>query len=794
MANRNYNVFISYSRADSGVKDNLIKYLKPYITNKRMTIWHDRELVAGDVFDSKIKDKLNNSDICIFILSQDYLNSDYCREVEEDLALRKFDTCETNSFRIIPIVARDCITEYTRLNQFHIPLDKKPISDFPDPTKAYVAIAKEIKGVLDFLDTIEDYSPSTPKLSGEVLDISSNTYNHYLNDLGFTVQKSGVENIFLDDLFVYPDFKKLNNEIEKTDIFIDSRKVIDNGDFLNKRILILGDEQSGKTTLSKIIYKRAISNGLFPVLIEGENIKSVLDIEKTITKSIEHQYSNAEFYQTSKCVLIIDDINKSPINERFKRTLLSNLNNSYSSIIIISDTVLRMQDQLMHELTTFSSYEIQSFGSRKKDEIIERWNMLGFQETEDIAVIQSSHDHLVRSVDSIMMKNIVPSKPIFVIMILQILETSNNNDYSLTSYGHCYHSLIIDAFNRASIKKDQFGDYFNYLSELAFHIYTLGVEKISHEELLSFQSKYSELYFIISHQDTFDKILKSKIIIKNFNDEFSFQYKYLFYFFVAKRITDCEDLLEHVDSLCDKLHSEKHANILIFITHHTNNKSVIKGIVKKVANIFPNEKPAKLNVTEVSFLNSFADKIDKIVAIKKSIDVNKERKDSLEEKDRQEKEDLLENVNHDDNEESVEEVNRDLLDVNRSYRALEILGQIIRNRKGSLQIQDLDHLGIEAYSVGLRYLNYYLGLTQSMQGEIIEEIQRLITTKKSWSTERISQEARFFYWADSTPKCNAKPPFLAPQTPPRAACIPGTFVACCSGLPDSAVSPLLTPL
>ncbi|WP_429076763.1 hypothetical protein [Aeromonas veronii] len=398
----------------------------------------------------------------------------------------------------------------------------------------------------------------------------------------------------------------------------------------------------------------------------------------------------------------------------------------------------------MHELTTFSSYEIQSFGSRKKDEIIERWNMLGFQETEDIAVIQSSHDHLVRSVDSIMMKNIVPSKPIFVIMILQILETSNNNDYSLTSYGHCYHSLIIDAFNRASIKKDQFGDYFNYLSELAFHIYTLGVEKISHEELLSFQSKYSELYFIISHQDTFDKILKSKIIIKNFNDEFSFQYKYLFYFFVAKRITDCEDLLEHVDSLCDKLHSEKHANILIFITHHTNNKSVIKGIVKKVANIFPNEKPAKLNVTEVSFLNSFADKIDKIVAIKKSIDVNKERKDSLEEKDRQEKEDLLENVNHDDNEESVEEVNRDLLDVNRSYRALEILGQIIRNRKGSLQIQDLDHLGIEAYSVGLRYLNYYLGLTQSMQGEIIEEIQRLITTKKSWSTERISQEARFF--------------------------------------------------
>ena len=46
--------------------------------------------------------------------------------------------------------------------------------------------------------------------------------------------------------------------------------------------------------------------------------------------------------------------------------------------------------------------------------------------------------------------------------------------------------------------------------------------------------------------------------------------------------------------------------------------------------------------------------------------------------------------------------------------------------------------------------------------------------------------------ADSSLKCNAKPPFLALQTPLKAACTPSTFVACCSGLSDSAVSPLLT--
>ncbi|WP_199579675.1 hypothetical protein, partial [Streptomyces sp. CRB46] len=108
--------------------------------------------------------------------------------------------------------------------------------------------------------------------------------------MGFTVQKSGVDNIFLDDLFVYPDLKKLNNEIEKTDIFIDAKKIFEHGNFLNKKILVLGDEQSGKTTLSKVIYKRALANGLFPVLIEGDSIKSAQDYEKTINKAISTQY------------------------------------------------------------------------------------------------------------------------------------------------------------------------------------------------------------------------------------------------------------------------------------------------------------------------------------------------------------------------------------------------------------------------------------------------------------------------------------------------------------------------
>ncbi|ELC3158003.1 TIR domain-containing protein [Vibrio harveyi] len=741
---KKYKVFISYAREESKAKDGIITYLKPLIDNNRLEVWHDRELKAGELFDEIIRKKLLESDIVIFLLSQSFLNSKYCRKVEEEIALQRFKDNENDCFRIIPIVASKCHYHHSELRHFNMPLDAKSINEYGE--EAYFEISKEIEEVLEVLDTSSSYKTHSTGIIKQNACVLEPKFNKFLNSLGFTIQKNGIDSIQLLDLFVYPDLKKINNEIENTDVFVDSRNLIDAGDFKNKLQLFLGDEQSGKTSFSKVIYLRAVSNGLTPVYLKGSEIKKANELTKLIDKAFKEQYQDSTYLKRSEVVLIIDGLTDSPLNQKFMKNLISNEVSKYSNVIIMSDTMLRMQDQLINEFKEYTVYELQSLGSKKKDELVDKWNVLGRDESWCVNEMQSQHDYLVQSIESVMMRNIVPSKPIFVLMILQILETNASNDFSLTSYGHCYHSLIIDALQRVNIRNDQHSDYFNYLSELALYIYSQGKDEISGDEIPEFQKKYSENYLINSHDEFFGKILKSKIIVKDYNDNHKFQYKYLFYFFIAKSLSENENILSHVESLCEKIHSEKHANILIFVTHHTKQRGVIDTIINRVSSIFPNQKTATLNSDELEFLSEFTSQIPEMV-IDNRKDVEEERKKLLEEKDELEKEALLaEQYEEKDEEEDIELVNQDLLDVNRSYRALEILGQIIRNRKGSLPKPLLNKLGKEAYTVGLRFLGYYLGVTQELKEEIVQEIHRLISTKRSWDDKRIEQEARFYYW------------------------------------------------
>ncbi|MBU9855005.1 hypothetical protein, partial [Rahnella bonaserana] len=236
------------------------------------------------------------------------------------------------------------------------------------------------------------------------------------------------------------------------------------------------------------------------------------------------------------------------------------------------------------------------------------------------------------------------------------------------------------------------------------------------------------------------------------------------YFFVAKKITDMEqsEAMDFLDTLCEKIHTEKHANILIFITHHTKEKPIIDRICSNLRNIFKDGKEATLNKENVEFLNEMAGEIPRIV-IDQSKDVERERIEALRSQDKidrrnpindedevlYEKDSYQNEDDEDDYNEDIQSLNKDLIDVNRSYKAVEILGQIIRNRKGSLPIPQLEYLGSEAYSVGFRFLDFYYSITRQMKDEIISEVHRLISDKRNWSTEKITKEARLFYWTYS---------------------------------------------
>ncbi|MBU9853908.1 TIR domain-containing protein, partial [Rahnella bonaserana] len=508
---RKIKIFLSYCHVDSAHKNKILNFLIPN-SGEQIEIWHDRELLAGDDFSDEIKSKLEQSDIFIFLVSQDFLNSKYCLNVELDIALKK--KAEEDEMRIIPVILDYCTFKKSKMSPYNaLPSDARPISTYENLNQAYLEIANEISEVVSYMTQSRlverrDISTLSSDATKEKLKLD---FEKNLNDLGFTVQHSRKDTLYLHDLFIYPDLKRMKYDFDDYDVFVGAKETLEPEKIFNKNTLIIGEEQSGKSTLCKVIFQDCFAAGLMPILVKGDQFKKTSEIEQVVLSHHKEQYQGS-LVSKSKIIIIIDDITESPINEKFKRTLLQNLKSLYKSLIIIADSKIKFSEQLLKDFDSFNRYEITNFGHIQRSQIVEKWNNIGTDESINLEDQQSSNDNLKRNIDSILMKNIVPSKPIFILMILQILESKSQNNFALTSYGHCYHSLIVQAINKANVKMDELNDYFNYLCELSYYIFNKGNSRITLQDLEDFKKQYSSNYYIVSHDEVLKKLIKSNIL------------------------------------------------------------------------------------------------------------------------------------------------------------------------------------------------------------------------------------------------------------------------------------------
>ena len=76
-------VFISYSHQDARYleDDSLLGFLSG-LSREGIDFWHDQHLLPGEAWDERIRTELARSRIVLALVSQSFLNSRYCREVE----------------------------------------------------------------------------------------------------------------------------------------------------------------------------------------------------------------------------------------------------------------------------------------------------------------------------------------------------------------------------------------------------------------------------------------------------------------------------------------------------------------------------------------------------------------------------------------------------------------------------------------------------------------------------------------------------------------------------------------
>lgn len=99
-------VFCSYAHADKRLREDVEKSLAQVKREGLIEeIWSDREILPGEAFAEVIDDRIEESDLILFLVSRNFLASSYCMGVEVERALERKDS---DGAQVIPIILRDC--------------------------------------------------------------------------------------------------------------------------------------------------------------------------------------------------------------------------------------------------------------------------------------------------------------------------------------------------------------------------------------------------------------------------------------------------------------------------------------------------------------------------------------------------------------------------------------------------------------------------------------------------------------------------------------------------------------
>jgi len=146
-------IFLSYAHEDEKAIDELRKSLKVMERNGLLRSWYDRELTAGEKWDARIEQELNDADVIVLQLSRDFLASQYCVEKELAIAIQRKEKGEAE---LIAYVLRACDWEHVPdLKKFQIlPPGTRPINKW-NSHEYWVAVADGIRKALETLQSTQ---------------------------------------------------------------------------------------------------------------------------------------------------------------------------------------------------------------------------------------------------------------------------------------------------------------------------------------------------------------------------------------------------------------------------------------------------------------------------------------------------------------------------------------------------------------------------------------------------------------------------------------------------------------
>jgi len=559
----------------------------------------------------------------------------------------------------------------------------------------------------------------------------------------------------LRDLFVYPDLRQ--RDLDKL-ITGDKKQGSIGGEQIseyilsNERVVVYGADDSGKSSLAKILYADFQNKGFVPLLVRGEQLigrkkdPSVPDLLKHCA-AVQYGSNAAERFMqhdSAKCILIVDDFHSAKLSSAAQRTVMERLLAEFQFVIVFASDLFRFQELARFAVESafakFARCEIKEFGKFHRHRLIEKWHYLGREDTaepEEVAKLVLWTD---KTIATLLGKNVLPHYPVIILTLLQLLEVGEASNTTNGSYGYLYEVLIKSALAGGDRGTKDVDLKVTYMSGLAYSMFKRNQTTMTESEFRAAHEVYCSRYDMVRDFSRMASDLRKAEMLVESNGIYRFKYPYIAYYSLATYFQEnASSLRADLNEIADHIYNDLNANTLIFYVYLTKDAELIKRLVESARQIYDEHAPCNLE-SHVEFVNKMITQSPPPLHLI-STDVRLNRDKANRNQDAAaELQNERERASETAQDYKYDRQLQDVIKLNIAFKTLQILGQVLRNFPGSLEgVLKLD-ITRESYLLGLRTIRALLNLAENNLDSLRVHIADIIAERTGLADQALADK------------------------------------------------------
>ena len=408
----------------------------------------------------------------------------------------------------------------------------------------------------------------------------SERFLELLRDPGGNFLSAVGEEVTLEDIYVYPDLQSQDEEQVHERL---RASVLRDRTWLAQGVLLQGEEKVGATSLLFRLYETHHESGLVPLYVRGNDLKtsSEKELDGVVRRAVEEQYGTAAvvaFNQTPKGarLLLLDDFDDSPVKSSAHRSrVLSYLTKRFGHYVISVGELFSVRDLMAAPdaacLKDYRKFEVLPFGYSRRSDLVRKWFQLTARDgTMADADFLAKCETAERLFETVMVRNIIPALPLYLLTLLQGVDSGVAGSFQESALGQYYGFLLNESLRKADVHPQRWDSIIEYCSHLAWHFHGSAFKELNTDSLRQFNQRFEREQHSVNFDSRLAELLTARVLVQS-GDYFRFRYHYIYYFlkgrYLSKRLDDLE-VQAYIKRCGMHLYARENANTLLFLAHH----------------------------------------------------------------------------------------------------------------------------------------------------------------------------------------------------------------------------------